>query len=207
VKLNRAFRAATLTILLLFASVGAESTHATSLYSGSTKLVAGSELKASLASETSVKITSLEGTVLDTCTASSISGNTANSGGITQTVRFPVAAANWGWGGCTDPITTLEGGELEFHWISGTTNSKVTGIGFKFTLKSTLLGPCTYTFGKGTDIGVFTGTTGGSKGSLDFNAVLTRLSPDPDSGFCPTALKYNDTFTITTPIPVSAEEG
>jgi hypothetical protein len=174
----------------------ASSASATVLESGSTKLVVGNELKASIATGTSASLTTTEGTLLNTCTGSTVTSKITNAGGASATVVGSVATAALTWSGCKETVDTVAGGELEIHWTSGL-NGTVTGKGFKVTV-ATPFGSCVFTTGAATTLGTFTGTSAGDA-SLDINAVVTR-----ETGLCPSSAKWVGTYTVTSPTPLAA---
>lgn len=193
--------------LMAFAS----SASATELYkrtaTGIETLKAGTTIEATLATGTSSNLTTTEGTVLNTCTTSSVKGTTANAGSATETVRGEVKKENLSWSNCTaGPVTTITGGELEIHWISGTTNGTLTAKNFEVTTE-TFLGKCTFVAGSATHLGTLTGATSSTtSATMDINAVVTRKVNDPDSGLCPSSAKWTGTYTVTSPLGLVVEE-
>ncbi len=95
----------------------------------------------------------------------------ANAGSATTTVLGNVAAASITWGLCSATTTTVTGGEVEFHWIKGTSNASVTGKGISVKFVGGGL-TCIYGFGAGMiPIGTF---TGGLVPRIDLKAVATK---------------------------------
>jgi hypothetical protein len=169
----------------------------------SEKYPAGTEYKASLSTGTSMKLTTTEGFTLNTCTASTLTGKTENVGSGTETVHGPIPAFGLTFTNCSaGTITVIEGGDTETHAISGTSNGTYTARKFRVTL-NTFLGPCNYTAGAATHIGV---VTGGAPATVDVNAVVTRVSPDPDTGTCPSSARWQATYTVTSPSPLYVKE-
>jgi hypothetical protein len=179
--------------LALTSYVGVGTAGATALYSGATKLGAGTELEGTLTA--TLTVTTTDGTTLVTCTAGGLSATTSNGGGAAETVKATVAASGISFGNCTTLVKTLQGGAIEFHSTSGL-NGTVTASGIEFTINTTLFGSCVFAFGTGTTLGTFTGSTTGS-GVFDFNAIVTRVS-----GLCPASAKMVTTYKTTKPSPV-----
>jgi hypothetical protein len=174
-------------------AVVASSASATALYNGATKVTAGTEIKGTLVSGGSSKLTTTEGTTLNTCTASTVTGTISNAGSATETVS---GTANATWNGCVSgAVTQIEDGTLEVHWISGTTNGTLTAKGFKITV-NTILGPCVYTAGTGTHMGVVDGVNPGTA-TMTVNAVVNRLTGDTDTGTCPASGKWVANYSVT----------
>ncbi len=171
---------------------GAGTASATKLYKGATAVGAGTEIQASLAIGGSARLTTTEGTTLNTCTGSTIKGSTSNAGGSAETVKGSVTAANLTWSGCNNTVDTIEGGELEIHHISGTTNGTLTAKGFKVNVLIPFFGTtCTYTAGAGTHMGTLTGVSVGNA-VMDVNAIVTTSSPG-----CPPSARWQATYTVT----------
>jgi hypothetical protein len=175
---------------------GAGTASATKLYGSGVALGAGTEIKGSLT--LTAELVTTEGTVLNQCTGSSMTGTTSNAGGSTETVKGAVATAGLTWSGCTNTVTTLEGGELEIHHITGTTNGTLTAKGFKVTVQ-TPFGSCVFTTGAGTHMGTLTGSTTGNS-TMDINAVVTR-----ETGLCPLSARWKATYVTTSPTKLTVE--
>ena len=180
--------------MALMALVGAGTASATALYSGATKLGAGTEIQATLSG--TATLTTTEGTVLVTCTGGEVKGKTTNSGGAAETVKGTVEKAGLTWAGCTEPVVTLAGGSLEIHHITGTVNGTLTGSGFEVTVDTTIFGSCIFTLTAGTHLGTLTGT-GIGDATMHINAVVSRKS-----GLCPATEKWVGTYKVTKPTPL-----
>ncbi|HEX5592860.1 MAG TPA: hypothetical protein VFX35_05885, partial [Solirubrobacterales bacterium] len=151
-------------------------------------------------------LTTTGGILLDTCTGGGVHGTTANTGSATETVRGTVAKTGVTWFPCTKTTDTLEGGELEIHWISGTKNGTVTGKGFLVTVEvaAELGGSCSYTLGTTmVDLGTLIGSTTGDA-TLAINAVVKIGTGQ--SILCPTSAKWVANYTVTTPTPLHVTE-
>jgi hypothetical protein len=174
----------------LVAFVGAGSASATALYSGATKLGAGTETKWTVSG--TIVVSTTEGVILDTCNAGSMSGKTENAGGATETVKSSIAGTGIAFTSCTFTTDTLRGGNSEVHWTSGL-NGTLTASGVEATMNTGLFGSCAYGLGAGASLGTITGSTTGNA-TLDLNAVVSRIS-----GLCPSTIKVSGTLTDTTP--------
>jgi hypothetical protein len=194
--------------MVLMAFAGSAS--ATVLKKGPTTMAVGEEIKATLASGTSSKLItdplSGEPITLNTCTTSSVTGKITNAGSSTSTVVGSIEKANLTWSNCVSgSVTTIEGGTLEVHSISGTTNGTLTAKSLKITV-NTILDACTYTAGTGTHMGTLTGTSDTTKhATMDISATVTRVTPDPDNGTCPETAIWKGTYTVTSPTGLNVE--
>lgn len=147
---------------------------------------------ASLKAGTSAVMSSTSGEALMTCNGGHVSGKLENKGGPTETMHQAGSSANIVYEGCTNTMDTIKGGEVELHHIAGTDNATVTIKGFETTVQ--ILGvSCIYTYGAGIDAGVI---TGGTKPSMDVNAVLPKGS---GSFLCPSTVKGQFEGSLTEP--------
>jgi hypothetical protein len=135
------------------------------------------------------------GTVLDTCTGSTVSGKTTSTAATGSTVTGNVETLTWT--GCTFTTHTIAKGSLEIKHISGTDNGTLTGRNQEVTIKTGLFGPCIYGTAAGTDLGT---VTGGNPASITINA-LVPLTKD-DGGICPSEARWTASYAITTPKPL-----
>jgi hypothetical protein len=188
------FGLAAVAAMALMAFIGASTASATALYSGATKLGAGTEIQATLTGTST--LTTTENVVLDTCTGGEVKGTTSNAGGAAETVKGTVATSGLTWTGCTEPTVTLAGGSLEIHHIAGTSNGTLTGSGFEVTISTTVFGSCIFTLTAGTHLGTLTGSTT-SNAVMNINAVAARKS-----GLCPSTAKWVGTYKVTKPVPL-----
>ena len=186
------------TATAVIALAGASTALATRLYSGPVALPTGTNIEMSLTGSTSIKTTG--GLALETCSGSSVKGQTQNAGGSTETVRIAISRTSMTWLGCSHLTQTIEGGELEIHHIAGTVNGTVTAKGFKFTTTGNFGGSCVYTFGAGTVFGTLTGKTSGSA-VIDINTVIQRESGA--SSECMEEKVWTGTYAITSPAAVT----
>ncbi|MGN6816373.1 MAG: hypothetical protein ACTHK3_09865 [Solirubrobacterales bacterium] len=129
------------------------------------------------------------GITLDTCTESTVKGETTNTGSDTETVDGPNQVINWGV--CTNETKTIVLGSLEIHYISGTDNGTLTSIGTEVTVK-TIFGSCVYS---APDIGTL---VGGNPATIEVKELSVKLV----SGPCPAETKWSQNFTVTSPTPL-----
>jgi hypothetical protein len=175
----------------LMAAAGAGTASATELYSGATTLSKGTKLAASL--QGSMTLESTDGTLVGTCTGSSMEGVTANTGGPSESVSTELTALSWS--GCSFTTDTLSIGELSFSHTSGTKGT-VSGAEIKWTMPTAVT--CRYGTGTGKTLGTVTGTTETSKhATIDVDAVINEQ--EPKSAFCPDTTRWKATYAITTP--------
>jgi hypothetical protein len=155
---------------------------------------AGTLIKTSLEAETTATLKTTGGAIEDTCTGSTVEGNSANTGGANETVHGEVETAKLTFTGCSQTTTVLEGGELEIHHIANTDNGTLTAK--RFRVRINLGVNCTYGAGNGTDLGTL---TGGSMATMDINAVVNLQ----EGGFlCPSTALWQASYTVTSPEPL-----
>jgi hypothetical protein len=171
----------------------ASSASATALYSGATKLGAGTQIVATLAGSST--LTSTSGTLIEQCTGSEIKSKITNVGGAGATVSGAIESLNWGF--CTEPRTTTVTGELEIHYIAGTRNGTITAKKTTWDTNTTIFGAvCQYTFGEALDLGALNGSTSG-----DATISPKVVIPAENTFFCPDAY-WDATFNFTSPTPL-----
>lgn len=155
----------------------------------------GTETKTTLKTGTSLLVKGPFGETIDTCTQSSTTAKSTNSGGATETVKSTLTSLSFT--GCTHPSEVPSLGTSEMHWIAGTDNGTVTTTGTTVVLKEIpLFGTCQYTTAS-TDMGIW---TGGNPGSLDLNAQLKS-----ENG-CP-AVTLSGTYVATSPTAIWVTSG
>jgi hypothetical protein len=160
-------------------AAGAAPAAATKLYAAGTALGVGTTL--TLSGDTTLKVETTGGTMLDTCTMTSISAKLTNSGGSTATVSGSYEKLQWG--SCTENTTTVANGSFEIHHISGSTNGTFTTKQTVFAFEATIFGAkCSYTAGEAAILGTLIGSTTGNA-QINVNTVLTAENPF----FCPDA--------------------
>jgi len=151
-----------------------------------------------LALKTGTSFTTLNtgGEALETCKSSTNGWTITNTGGATATVRGTTETKQISWTGCTFPLVALEGGELEFHTIAGTSNATVTAKGFRITLNTIFFGSCVYGFGAGAHVGTLT-SSGTGDAILTVSAVVTKV--EGSSALCVTDLRIAGEYTQKSP--------
>jgi hypothetical protein len=179
--------------MALMAFVGASTASATVLKSTGVTLGKNAPIEASLKSGDSAALTNTAGEPLDTCTGGVVAGKISNAGGAAATVSGPVESLTWT--GCTDPTTTIKGGTLEIHHISGTTDGTVTSSGAEVTVNNSVIGSCIYGTGAGIDIGRL--ETAGATDVININVVVNEQIPL--RFFCPDHAIWDAEYVVTTP--------
>jgi hypothetical protein len=172
----------------------ANSASATTLKSGATTVTT---IEASLVE--TAKLTETSGTVLDTCTGSTVSGTTTadsapelkGSGAVT-------------WSGCLTTTDTINAGEVGITWINGTNNGIVKSYGAEVTVSlagGTL--SCTYgTPATGLELGTLKGTESGNA-TIEINKPVEFKS---GSFACPKSTVWNAKYQVTNPSPLRVVE-
>jgi len=175
------------------ACVGAGTASATAVYSGATKLGAGSLVDFSMKSGTSGEFVETVGELLDTCTTTTIKMKVTQAGSSTSTTTGNVEELQQS--GCTFPTTTVVRGKGEIHHIAGTTNAIVTADAeIAVTINTVFFGTCSYGVTAGTQIGTL---TGGNPATFDANSVMEKMS---GSNFvCPATGIWTGTYVNTEP--------
>jgi hypothetical protein len=163
---------------------------------GGAALGAGTVIESSLTKPAVLETTG--GEKLNECTGSTLAGKTSNAGSATETVRGTISTLSWS--GCEKTTTTLKTGELEIHWISGTTNGTVTGKNSEVTINGIFGSSCVYGTGAGTDLGVL---NGGTPATIEINTIVPRIS----GGFlCPAEARWTAAYKVTNPGTLNVEE-
>jgi hypothetical protein len=176
--------------ICLMAVAGVSTASATEIYSGTTTLSKGTKVVASL--QGSMTLESTDGTLVGTCTGSSMEGVTTNTGGPSESVSTELTALSWS--GCSFTTDTLSIGELSFS-ASGA-NGTVSGAEIKWTMPTAVT--CRYGTGTGKTLGTVTTTTNtGKHATIDVDAVINEQ--EPKSAFCPDTTRWKATYSITTP--------
>ncbi len=146
---------------------------------------------ASLEIGTSSLLQLTNGSFANTCTVSSVSGNTTtftkeSSGAI----GGPISVLSFT--SCTtSPVTVDIKGSLSFEWISGTTNATVKSVGAEVTVPSPI-GNLNCKTGVGTDLGTVTGRKTGETATVDISSVL-------NCGFLAPSATWTASYWITSP--------
>ena len=159
----------------------------------------GQTVDASQQTGTSSIFRTTGGSLLNTCTASTIESEIANAGGATETVILKLT--NLTFGSCSNTTFVQEVGELEIHYVTekGETRGKPTARKVALTI-DTILGHCIYGTGAGIDLGTVTGSPTEAEGAtID---IATSLPKKEGAAFCPADLLWESTYRITSPIPL-----
>lgn len=157
---------------------------------------AGTAVDLVLKAGTSFSTLDTGGEALTTCNSSTNGWTITNTGGATATVRGATEAKQISWTGCTFPPVVLEGGELEFHMIAGSSNATVTAKGFRITINSIFFGSCVYGFGAGAHFGTLA-SSGTGDAILAVNAVVTKV--EGSSFACVTDFRIAGEYTQNSP--------
>ena len=110
-------------------------------------VAASTELDFSVQSGTSLIFTDPFGSIIDTCTASTMKGTTTNTGSSTTTVSGHNSVLTFGTAAtpCTRPATVVTAGSFEIHHIVGTDNGTVTSTGTTVIVHNVpFFGSCQY---------------------------------------------------------------
>jgi len=185
----KALGLAALAVAVVAALMGAANAQATVLCKtnagaecGAEKWPVGTNLKTSLEIAEKFTLKNTVGGIEVECKESAFQIVIENAGSATTTVLGKVAAPGITWGLCSATTTTVSGGEVEFHWISGTTNATVTGKGISVKFEGGGL-TCIFGFGPAMiNIGTF---TGGLVPRIHLNAVTTKQAGS--SALCQTS--------------------
>lgn len=189
-KYLKLFTLAALTAIALMAVAGIGTASATTLDGPEGRMLeANAEIDFS--AKGSVVLENTSGTVLATCTNSTIKVKTTNTG---NDLGEPVTSNNevWTWAECTATVDTVKRGTVSFNATSGS-NGTVVSAGAEITVQTALAGSCTYGAGAGVTLGTL---TGGSPGLLSENAALTRTG---GSLLCAETIRITGSFTVTAP--------
>jgi Tfp pilus assembly protein PilV len=171
--------------LMAFAATSAS---ATTLISGTTTITS---IEATL-TETA-KLTETNGTVLDTCSQSTVSGKTTEDSAPELKGSGTVT-----WGGCTVTTDTIKNGEVGITWISGTENGTVKSYGAEVT--TAILGlSCVYgTPAGGLELGTLKGSETESA-TIEINKPVEFKS---GSIACPQSTVWKAKYKVTNPSPL-----
>jgi len=134
------------------------------------------------------------GASFDTCTSSSLSGQTAGAGGTV----VPVPLAGVVLTNCGHTTHVVKPGELTIEHITGTTNGTVRWSGLEFTVYSTQFGiQILCKTGAAAHLGTLTGASGPGQASLHVDGSVT----------CTVFGKMTWTGTYVVTTPASARRG
>jgi hypothetical protein len=155
---------------------------------------AKTKIKATLEAKTSMDVKDIHGTVLNTCTGSTIEGRTTNAGGKGIAVVGDNETETFA--GCTHAMTVEKTGEFAVHYLgpstTGTwlfTNDNVTVEVFGAT--------CSYGSGTEDEVGIVESDESTTDAELDFvEAEFTKLA---GSLICPPVVFWSGEYLITEP--------
>jgi len=145
---------------------------------------------------TSADLQNTSGETIVTCTASTVTTHSLNTGGAGIPIVKVITEIIWGTPTtpCTATTDTTVLGELEVEATSGG-NGTVSGKGTKVTVS--IFGvSCVYGTGTGTPLGT---VIGGEPATAEINAVVNKQ----EGGFlCPPTTRWKATYVITEPKPL-----
>jgi hypothetical protein len=183
--------------LMAFAGAGTASAAAVLCESGTTapcatKWSTPKALDFSLKKETSARLTTTEGTPLNTCTTSTVEGTLSRNVSGENAIG-EVLAAGLTFGKCTtEGVKTLTGGTLTVTAALANGDGTVLADSFEVTVPGPF-GSCVFTAGTGTHLGTLSEGKAGAS-TLVVNAIVNRVS-----GLCPTSAKWVAEYTLTSP--------
>jgi hypothetical protein len=151
---------------------------------------AGTRIEATLESGTTWVAKSTGGTVLSTCTGSTMEGPTTNTGGAFEPVTGNFDGV-W-FEGCTRATKVIVNGRFEIKYIGPNTFGGLTVKETQVTI-NTIFGSCVYGPGEGFFIGTITSAKGITP-TIDVKVTLPRLS-----GPCPSEAVWEASYEITKP--------
>jgi len=163
----------------------------------------GTPIDFSLKKETTAQLISTAGEAIDTCTGSTVTMTTTNTGSSTETVTAHITKLEWT--GCTFPTTTIRKGCVEIHKITSTSNGTLTADKCKkaegieegiseVTINTIFFGSCIYGIEAGKSIG---DVIEGKPAHFTANAVAKKLSGSNIA--CPETSKWSATYVQTEP--------
>jgi hypothetical protein len=157
---------------------------------------AGTQIEATLESGTTSVFRQTGGTVLSTCTGSTIKGKTTNAGGESEPVTGTIETMTFT--GCTTVFTVIAAGAFEIKYLGPETLGSLTGKGTELTV--TILGvSCTYGTGAFTYMGKMTSSEVQLTPTIDLQALLAKRA---GSFLCPGDVTWEASYTVTKPDPL-----
>ncbi len=172
---------------MAFTAFAASSASATTLEVGGVTQNSTVTIEASLKSNTSMTWTRTDGSLITTCTTSSVSGSTSSPFTGTS-VTGPISSLSFT--NCVRTVTVHKAGTLHVAYIAGGTNGTVSSSGTEATVGSPF-GYLNCKTGTGVDLGTLTGSASGHA-EIHINAVLNCGFP------VPTAF-WKGTYVVTSP--------
>lgn len=160
-------------------------------------------IDATLESGTSSVIRSTGGTVLNTCTGSTIKGRTENTGG--EGISVKVEMTELTFGECTNKTVSTALGRLTIEYVKGSaTRGTLTAKGTQVTVFPGGVS-CFYGAAEaGTHAGTLTGTTMTAVGVIHGKATLNEQVED--KLLCPNDVIWEAKYTITDPTQLYFKE-
>ena len=135
------------------------------------------------------------GTTLVTCSGATLKAGVENAGGASSSVAGSVSSL--GWSGCTNTVNTLKVGSFEIRHTAGTDNGIFVLKDTEVTVNGIFGSSCNY--GYGSAAGTEGALTGGSPATVQFEAVVPRIS----GGFtCPADTVWKAEFEVEEPAPL-----
>lgn len=134
------------------------------------------------------------------CTSSTVTGHTTNTGSPTETVDGPIETLTFG--GCNATVTVLEKGELIIHTTKENEDNRdgtLTSTGAKVTVEFSGF-HCIFKT-SATDIGWLTGSTNtpSHTPTLDISATIPRTE-GRSGAFCGTSAQWTGNYSVTAPM-------
>ena len=160
---------------------------------------AGTVIEATLTSGTTMILETAGGTILDTCTSSTMKAITENKGSAVETYIDDMTSLTFG--NCTRTTNTVTLGSLVTHHISGTDNGTVTAYDPTHVTIDTIFGSCTY----GNEGELTLGTLkGGNPASITINTNVSKIM---GNFACPNPARWTASYTVTAPKPTYPAAG
>jgi len=147
----------------------------------------------------SALLTTTEGETINTCSKSTVTITTTNTGSSTETVTGDIKKLVWE--GCNFTTTTNNLGALEIHKIAGTSNGTLTvdpqaGKIPEVTINTVFFGSCVYGITSGVSVGDL---TEGKGATAIFHANATAHKLSGSNLACPETAKWTATYQLTEP--------
>jgi len=189
--------------IIAVALIGVEASSATALCKTTTTPCdsgygKGTTLDASMTSGTTAILKSTSETVLDTCTAGTVKGTTANAGGGEAEEPVTGTVETLSFSSCSRTTHTLKTGEFEIQKIAETDDGTLISRNAEITVDS-IFGSCVFGTASGTDLGTL---KGGESPTIEVNAVVPKIS---GNGACPAHAVLTASYTLTEPKPLYVE--
>lgn len=155
----------------------------------------GTRVQATLETGTTSVFKTTTGTLLGTCTGSTMEGETTNTGGAAEPVTGNIDGF-W-FEGCSKATNVIVNGRFEIKYIGPDTFGGLTVKETQVTVNS-IVGSCVYGPGEGFYIGTITSANGVTP-TLDAKVTLPKVS---GAFLCPSQAVWEASYEITEPHPV-----